>query len=437
MKLTDHEKAMRDGDQGDAIARAMDLLIRYGEALGAEDFVETRNVCGTVTATTPFMRDFALRQGAAADGSTSELDAVFSEFNLDSTQIVKVPGVRAFSSHLQLGFDPHHPVQMGVNEQMVQFYKKSEAMAAKMGVQMMNTCTPYQVGNVPTRGEHCAWMESSAVVFANSVLGARTNTEGRESTSCAMLTCRIPNWGYHLDAPRLATLGVELDMPVTSVEDWGLLGYWMGDWVQDRVAVVSGVNQGGMGVPNLPRLKHFGAAASSSGGVELFHLVGLTPEANTLEQATGGRKLKEVRRFGERERRDTFERINSTAHDKKVDYVMLGCPHYTIEQIWEASVLLEGRKVHANSALWIFTPRAIKALADRNGYTKIIEDAGGVLMTDSCSAMSRATPPGTKVVALDSAKQAHYLPAILGVQAWFGTTEQCVEAACTGQWGAA
>ena len=437
MKLTDHEKAMRDGDQGDAIARAMDLLIRYGEALGAEDFVETRNVCGTVTATTPFMRDFALRQGAAADGSTSELDAVFSEFNLDSTQIVKVPGVRAFSSHLQLGFDPHHPVQMGVNEQMVQFYKKSEAMAAKMGVQMMNTCTPYQVGNVPTRGEHCAWMESSAVVFANSVLGARTNTEGRESTSCAMLTCRIPNWGYHLDAPRLATLGVELDMPVTSVEDWGLLGYWMGDWVQDRVAVVSGVSQRGMGVPNLPRLKHFGAAASSSGGVELFHLVGVTPEANTLEQATGGRKLKEVRRFGERERRETFERINSTAHDKKVDYVMLGCPHYTIEQIWEASVLLEGRKVHANSALWIFTPRAIKALADRNGYTKIIEDAGGVLMTDSCSAMSRATPPGTKVVALDSAKQAHYLPAILGVQAWFGTTEQCVEAACTGQWGAA
>ena len=433
MKLTDYEKAMRDGDQGDAIARAMDLLIRYGEALDAEDFVETRNVCGTVTATTPFMRDFAFKQGAAADGSTNELDAVFSEFNLDSAQVVKVPGVRAFSSHLQLGFDPHHPVQMGVNEQMVQFYKKSEAMAAKMGVQMMNTCTPYQVGNVPTRGEHCAWMESSAVVFANSVLGARTNTEGRESTSCAMLTCRIPNWGYHLDEPRLATLGIELDMPVTSVEDWGLLGYWMGDWVQDRVAVVSGVKS----VPNLPRLKHFGAAASSSGGVELFHLVGVTPEASTLEQATGGRKLKEVRRFGERERRETFERINSTAKDKQVDYVMLGCPHYTIEQIWEASVLLEGRKVHANSALWIFTPRAIKALADRNGYTKIIEDAGGVLMTDSCSAMSRATPPGTKVVALDSAKQAHYLPAILGVQAWFGTTEQCVEAACTGQWGAA
>ncbi len=273
-------------------------------------------------------------------------------------------------------------------------------------------------------------MESSAVVYCNSVLGARTNTEGRESTSAAMLTCRIPNWGYHLDEPRLGTLGVKLDMEIKTVEDWGMLGYWMGEWVQDRVAVIEGVGA----VPNLPRLKHFGAAASSSGGVELFHLVGVTPEANTAEQAYGGRKPAEVRHFGERERRDTYERINQTAHDTSVDYVMLGCPHYTIEQIWEAAQLIEGRKVHENSALWIFTPRAIKALADRNGYTKIIEDAGGLIMTDSCSAMSRAVPKGTKVVALDSAKQAHYLPAILGLQAWFGTTTQCIDAACTGRW---
>src|SRR5512134_2357578 len=154
MQLTDEEKAMRDGRDGAAVARAMDLLIRYGEALGAESLVETRNVCGTVTATTPFMRDFALAKGG--------LDAVFSEFNLDSAEVVTTPKVRAFSSHLQLGFDPHHPVEMGVSEQVVEFYRRSEAAAAKMGVQILNTCTPYQVGNVPTRGEHCAWMESSA-----------------------------------------------------------------------------------------------------------------------------------------------------------------------------------------------------------------------------------------------------------------------------------
>lgn len=424
MRLTDEEKAMRDGRDGAAIARAMDLLLRYGAALGAESLVETRNVCGVVTATTPFMREYAMAKGG--------LDAVFSEFNLDSEEVVTVPKVRAFSSHLQLGFDPHHPKEMGVSEQVVEFYRRSEAMAARIGVQMLNTCTPYQVGNVPTRGEHCAWMESSAVVYCNSALGARTNTEGRESTSAAMLTCRIPNWGYHLDEPRLGTLGIQLDTDVQSVEDWGLLGYWMGDWVQDRVAVVSGVRQ----VPNLPRLKHYGAAASSSGGVELYHLVGVTPEASTAEQAFGGRKPTETRHYGARERRETYARINQTASDSKVDYVMLGCPHYTIEQIWEAAQLLEGRRVHENCALWIFTPMAIKALADRNGYTRTIEQAGGKIMTDSCSAMSRAVPEGTKVVALDSAKQAHYLPAILGVQAWFGTTVQCIDAACTGRWSA-
>ena len=422
MRLTDEEKAMRDGHDGDAVAAAMDLLIRYGEALGAESLVETRNVCGTVTATTPFMRDFAMAKGG--------LDAVFSEFNLDTAKVVPVPKVRAFSSHLQLGFDPHHPKEMGVGEAIVEFYRQSEASAARMGVQILNTCTPYQVGNVPTRGEHCAWMESSAVVYINAVLGARTNAEGRESTSAAMLTCRIPSWGYHLDGPRLATHLVDLDVPVETVEDWGLLGYWIGDWVQAREPVVRGVTR----VPNLPRLKHFGAAASSSGGVEMYHLVGVTPEAPMLEAALGGRPPEQTRRYGAKERAATLERINAMGHDRQVDYVMLGCPHYTIEQIWEAAMLIEGRRVHENCALWLWTPRAIKALADRNGYTAIIEAAGGRIMTDSCSAMSRAVPPGTKVVALDSAKQAHYLPAILGVQAWFGTTAQCIDAACTGRW---
>lgn len=423
MRLSDLEQSWRDGAAGPTVAAAMDLLVRYGEALGAECLVETHNVCGTVTASTPFMRDFAARQGG--------LDAVYSEFNLDSAQVVPLPErVRVSASHLQLGFDPHHPRDMGVDDSVLQFYRRSEAMAARMGVQMMNTCTPYQLGNVPTRGEHCAWMESSAVVYCNSVLGGRTNTEGRESTSAAMLTGRIPDWGLHRDGPRCATQGVQLEMPVDSVEDWGLLGYWMGHWVQDRVPLVSGLGR----TPDLPRLKHFGAAASSSGGVEMFHLLGVTPEAPSWQAATGGRPLQESRPYGPRERAATVERLNATGRDRAVDYVMLGCPHYTIGQLWEAATLLEGRRVHADTALWIWTPLAIKSLAERNGTAQALEAAGARLMTDSCSAMSRAVPPGTRVVALDSAKQAHYLPAILGVQAWFGTTAQCIEAACTGRW---
>ena len=230
MKLTDAEKAMRDGHEGAAVARAMDLLIRYGEALGAERLVETRNVCGTVTASTPFMRDFALKYGG--------LDAVYSEFNLDSAEVVPVPKVRAFSSHLQLGFDPHHPAEMGVGEEVVQFYRRSEAMVSKMGVQMMNTCTPYQVGNMPTRGEHCAWMESSAVVYCQ--FGAGCAHQHRRAREHQRRDADLPHPRLGLPPRRAAARDHRhrTSTPVDTVEDWGLLGYWMGEWVQERVPAV-------------------------------------------------------------------------------------------------------------------------------------------------------------------------------------------------------
>lgn len=422
MRLTDEERAMADGRDGPAVARAMDLLLRYGRALGAERLVETNNVVASVSATTPFMREFARREGG--------MDAVFSQFSLDSDEVVQIPKVRTFSTHTQLGLAPDEPERMGVDEATIHFYRRGEAYISGLGIQATNTCTPYQVGNLPTRGEHCAWMESSAVVYCNSVLGARTNTEGRESVGAAMLTGRIPYWGYHVPENRLGTHRIVIETDVQTTADWGVLGYWMGDLVQERVPVVEGVRS----IPNLQRLKHFGAAASSSGGVEMYHLVGITPEAPSAEAAFGGRAPVETFVFDDAARRETWRKLNATATDTKVDYVMLGCPHYTIEQIWEAARLLEGRKLHPDCELWIFTPRAIKDIADRNGYTRIIEEAGGRLMTDSCSAMSRAAPKGTRVVALDSAKQAHYLPAILGVQAWFGSTADCIDAACTGRW---
>jgi predicted aconitase len=422
MQLTDDERAMAEGRDGPAVARAMDLLLRYGRALGAERLVATNNVVASVSATTPFMREFARRPGG--------MDAVFSEFSLDSDEVVAVPKVRTFSTHTQLGLVPDEPERMGLDEATITFYRRGEAYISGLGIQATNTCTPYQVGNLPTRGEHCAWMESSAVVYCNSVLGARTNTEGRESVGAAMLTGRIPYWGYHVPENRFGTHRIVVDAELESTADWGVLGYWMGDLVQERVPVVEGVRS----IPNLARLKHFGAAASSSGGVEMYHLVGITPEAHSAEAAFGGRAPVETLVFGAAARRATWRKLNATARDTRVDYVMLGCPHYTIEQIWEAARWLEGRKVHPDCELWIFTPRAIKSIADQNGYTKTIEEAGGRLMTDSCSAMSRATPKGTRVVALDSAKQAHYLPAILGLQAWFGSTAECIDAACSGRW---
>jgi predicted aconitase len=417
MRLTDAEQAMLDGRDGKARQKAMELLVRYGEALGCERFVEATNIAGVPGQATPFL---AKHFGG--------YDAIFSHFDLDSDELIEVPRIETHACHLQGGYDPENWQTLGAKPEAVRLSNDSESFIRDRGVKILKTCTPYLVGNVPARGEHCAWMESSAVVYCNSVLGARTNTEGRESTSAAMLTGRIPDWGFHQDSFRRGTHLVHVDYPVESVMDWGMLGYFVGAKVGERIPVLDGQ----MLAADVIRHKHFGAAAASSGGVEMYHVVGLTPEAPTREAALGGQAPAEVIHYGVAERRATYEDLNSRAQDRNVDYVMLGCPHAALAQLREAARLLEGRKVKAT--MWVFTSRAIKAEAEKEGLAKVFKDSGVALLTDTCSAIGQAIPPGTKVVALDSAKQTHYLPAIMGLEAWFGSTDDCVNAALTGRW---
>jgi len=424
LRLTDDEKSMLDGRAGEARQKAMDLLVRYAEALGAERFVDTRNVAGVPGSANPFLQQYYAGKGA--DG----LDAIFSFFDLDSDELVEIPDALVPTYHLQGGADPRQWQTLGVRVDVFRNYQEREAFAARHDVNILKTCTPYLAGNLPARGEHCAWMESSAVIFANSVLGARTNTEGRESTSAAMLTGKIPDWGLHRPECRFGTHRIDVDVEVESVMDWGMLGYFAGEAVQEHIPVVIGR----FGAPEIVRLKHFGAAASSSGGVEMYHIVGTTPEAESVEMAFGRNRPAERFVYGKAERRQVYDRLNANASDPNVDFVMLGCPHAAIDQLREAATLLEGTRVSANCHLWIFTSRAVDSEARRLGYVKTIADAGGVVITDTCSAFAQAIPPGTKVAALDSAKQAHYLPAILGVQAWFGSTHDCIAAAVTGRW---
>ena len=421
--LSEAERAMLGGEQGPAVQKAMDLLVRYADALGAEDFVETNNVAGVPGSSPQWVKEYY-----AADGG--DYRAVFSRFDLDSDEVVDVPRMKAFSCHLQGGMDPELWREQGMSEEAFANFAGDEAETAAHGVQILKTCTPYIAGNVPVMGEHCAWMESSAVVFCNSVIGGRTNCEGRESTSAAMLAKRIPNWGFHRDEYRKGQHMVDVQVPVDDVFEWGMLGYFVGGAVEDTIPVI----EGQVSNASLIRHKHFGAAAASSGGVEMYHMVGITPEAPSREAAFGGAAKGERFVYDAVARRRVYEMLNSVGRSTEVDYVMLGCPHYSIEQIAEAARLLEGRKVHENSALWIFTSRAVKATAEANGYVETIRKAGGLLMTDTCSAISQAVPKGTKVAALDSAKQVHYLPAMMGIEGWYGTTAECIDAACTGKW---
>jgi len=415
---------MLDGAHGKARQKAMELLVRYAEALGAERFVDTRNVAGVPGSANPFLQNYY--QDKSADGR----DAIFSFFDLDADELIDVPDAVVPTYHLQGGADPTAWQTLGVKVEVFRNYEEREKFAAQHDVGILKTCTPYLAGNVPTKGEHLAWMESSAVIYANSVLGARTNTEGRESTSAAMLTGKIPDWGLHRTEHRYGTHRIDVEIPIASVMDWGMLGYFVGDVVQERIPVLRGDFQR----PDIVRLKHFGAAASSSGGVEMYHIVGVTPEAETLEMAFGPRQPVETFAYSTAERRRIYDRLNANASDPNVDYVMLGCPHAALEQLQEAARLLDGKKVSANCQLWIFTSRAVKSQASETGIIRTLSDAGAVLLTDTCSAFAQALPPGTKVAALDSAKQAHYLPAILGVQAWFGSTADCINAALTGRW---
>ena len=424
MQLTTQEKAMLDGAEGPAKRMAMELLVRYAEALGAERLVETNNIAGVPGSSTLFLQNYYKNRGGGS------FEDIFARFDLDGEGTVPIPKATTNCCHLQGGLDPERWREQGQTREALEHQLEDEREVREHGVQLMKTCTPYLAGNVPAKGEHCAWMESSAVVYCNSVLGARTNTEGRESTSAAMLTGKIPDWGLHRDEARYGTHRIEVEAPLESVMDWGMLGYFVGEAVEENIPVITG----GPAQADLLRHKHFGAAAASSGGVEMYHMVGITPEAATLEQALGRGKPVETIRYGAAERRRIYEHLNAAGSNPQVDYVMLGCPHASVEQMGEAARMLEGKRVRSGCHLWVFTSRAAKSVADLNGSTRIIEAAGGLVMTDTCSAIGRFVPEGAKVVALDSAKQAHYLPAMMDVEAWFGTTEDCIQAAVSGRW---
>ena len=421
MKLARDEKEMLDGKQGRAIQRAMEILVQYGEALGAERFVDTDNV-HLLIGFYPYPEVVTAR----------DADKLISEFLLDTDErIVISDHVKAFNTTHVWAADLDQWESMGAPESLHELMEIIRQYCIKTGISITATCAPYQVGNIPIKGEHCAWTESSAVPFCNAVLGARTNTETAHSAFPVALTGKVPLSGFHIDENRLGTHLINATFDPDSVFEWSLLGYFAGQIAQLDVPVYSlSVPR----IPNLSMLQGLNAAGASSGGIQMYHIVGVTPEAPTMEAALGGRKPVEVANYDKEQRRKVYESLNS-GKDENVDMITLGCPHYSLEQLRQVARLLEGRKVHENVNLWIWTAHQLKDLADRNGYTDIITKAGGLLLTDACPLLTKGIfPKGTKTVATDSAKQAHYTPGVAGYGTWFGTIEECIDCAITGKW---
>jgi predicted aconitase len=419
VELARDEREMLEGKHGRAQQRAMEILVQYAEALGAEKFVDTNNV-HLFVGFHPYPDVIKIL----------DADELASKFLLDTDEKITVDYVKAFNTTHIWSMDLDRWQVMGAPQSLHHLMESIREYCIRTGISLSATCTPYQVGNVPTRGEHCAWTESSAVPFCNAVLGARTNTEAAHSAFPSALTGKIPLWGLHLDENRRGTHLIDVQLDVNSIMDWYLMGYYVGEVCQLAVPVYEMRQKM---IPNISMLKGLNSAGASSGGIMMYHIVGVTPEAPSREVAFGGNKPRETVVYGEAQRRETYENLNC-AKGEDVDLINIGCPHYSLEQLRDVARLLDGKKIHENVDLWIWTAYQLKSIADRNGITDTIKKAGGHLMTDSCPLNANLFPKGASVVATDSAKHAHYAPAIGEVDVYFGTMADCIDAAVTGKW---
>jgi len=420
LKLTPNEQAMLEGREGVARQKAMELLVGYAEGLGAEGFVDTNNVA-VLTGLFPYpdlIREIV---------PSLDPDEIASKFFLNSDEIVVVDKVKAFTtSHIYRNQD-YPQIQQG-GEFLCKVTKNMEQYCKRIGIVNLATCSPYQSGNLPVMGEHCAWTESSAIPFCNSILGGRTNIEGLHSAFASAITGKTPLWGLHLDENRVGKIIVDVAVDMGDIKEWNLMGYYVGGQIGLDIPIYMNINA----VPDLTRIMALCAAGAASGSTVMFHIVGHTPEAPSSDEMDKLGKGLPILPYALEQRREAYERLNHSTRDD-VDVVVLGCPHYTLERMKAIAGMLEGKKIHPNVELFVTTCRMIKAIADRDGYTEAISEAGGKVMDDTCGIFFEFN--SSKVLASDSAKMVHYVPMTAGVKnTWFGTTEECIDAALTGKW---
>lgn len=323
-------------------------------------------------------------------------------------------------------------IDMGVSAETMRQQLEITDSYKRMGALVCHTCTPYLVGNVPKVGEHAVWGESSAVNYCNSVLGARTNREGGPSALASALTGFTAGYGMHLTENRFATIHAAVECQLQDVADFGCVGYYLAKNFPDALPVYTGFPK----YSPTYALKEVAAALASSGSVSMFHVVGLTPEAPTLEAATGGRKVETIK-IGAKEIEETRRYLNRTNNFSEIDCAFIGCPHMDYAEIKILAGLLEGRKVKSDVRLWLFTSNSIWNLCERSGLTQALKESGAVLISDTCPNIAIFNEiiksKNFRSGATDSSKLAHYLPS-WGLDTHYGTTAEVIEAAISGKW---
>lgn len=374
MKLTTEEQAMLDGAQGRATQKAMQILVALGTIYAAPRLIPVSSV-------------------QIAGVSYDNLGEAGLEF---LTEMANGGGrAQVLATLNPAGMDIQNWPVLGIPPDFAEQQLRVIEAFARMGVQTTCTCTPYLVGNVPQLGDHIAWSESSAVCYANSVLGARTNREGGPSALAAALTGYTPDYGLHQNENRCPGLTVQVKSRLDDTADFGALGKSIGEHIQATKAIpyITGIPSA-----SLEQLKSFCASLATYGGAALFHMPGITPEAGQHSPPVESLTITQA---------DVDEAncsLNVTGRDA-VDFLSLGCPHLTLAEIARIAGLLEGKQV--TREFWITAARPVLQMAERQGYIQTITAAGAKIAADTCCVVAPIKGRFT-ALATDSAKACYY-----------------------------
>ncbi|MCS7221838.1 MAG: aconitase X catalytic domain-containing protein [Anaerolineae bacterium] len=417
LRLTNEEQAMLDGAEGPGVQRAMEIVVTLGRIYGAPDLVPITHA----------------QIAGVSYKNLGEAGVAFLCRWADEGARVRVPTMLN-----PMGMEADRWQEMGISPDFARPQLALVDAFVRMGAQPTLSCTPYLLPQVSIRrGDHLAWAESSAVAFANSVLGAYTNREGGPSALAAAIAGRTARYGYHLDENRRAHYVVEVRCPMHDVADFGALGYLVGKQVGNGVPYFADLAQwlppllddATVAGPASDRLKTLGAALAAYGAVALYHIAGYTPEARDL----GERLIRpDARRLVVDSLAEAYRVMDADPELQRVDLVTIGCPHASLSEIEQVARMVRGRRLATR--LWVTTARAIREQAAELGWVQAITEAGGEVVADTCAVVAPMRMIGIRSMATNAGKMACYAPAHSGVRMRFGSLEQCIEAALTGKW---
>ncbi len=388
MKITEEEKKMLSGEQGKAVKKSMEILVALGDIYGADSLIPVASV--------------QVSGVSYANLGDAGLDFL--------AEMAKDGKVRVKTTLNPAGMDMENWKALGIDEDFAEKQKKVIEAFENMGVETTCTCTPYFIGNKPRIGEHIAWGESSAVTYANSVLGAKTNREGGPSTIAAALTGRTAKYGLHLDENRQAQFVIESQPVIAGPMLFGALGYVAGKLAKGRIPLIKGIRKA-----SVEELKSLSASIVTFGGAPMFHIENITPNKTIIPEEKIAISKKDI-----------GEAIAEMNDVTDVDFIFIGCPHCSIEEIAQLADLLKGKKV--KKEFWIGVARPVKKMADEQGYTRLIEASGTKFACDTCHVVA-PLKGRFKAIATNSAKGVYYGRGKNSFKTFLGTTADCVELA--------